>query len=356
MSEMRKFISVLRLFFLDFSRDKITVFFTLAFPIILLLIFGSFSNDNEFQKYKVGLFSTESEKITFLKEELEKTGMWEIRIYESIEPLIDDVKEGKVTMGIKVKGKEVDLIYKAGDISRIGSMNTLSETVESILERKMNNVKDVIKVEKKKLSVRGKNVSSSAYTLAGTIAISLLSNGMFSIIGLMSDTRKKMVKKFRTTPVNPTSFMNAMVLTRLVVALIASFIMLMLAKYMLGIKYRLELLQFVTIGLSSTLAMMALGVLFIVIFKSAKAAENFATIFMTIVMFFTGVYFPISFLPGWLRRIADYIPVKYVAQGIRYSLGVEKMGVWFFWNINLWFFVFGVILLWLSSRIFFKPE
>ena len=39
MSEMRKFISVLRLFFLDFSRDKITVFFTLAFPIILLLIF-----------------------------------------------------------------------------------------------------------------------------------------------------------------------------------------------------------------------------------------------------------------------------------------------------------------------------
>ena len=354
MSRIKKFLSILRMFALDFSRDRLAVFFTFAFPIIFLIIFAPFANGS-FQKHNIGLMINEG-KLGFLKKDLEETGMWKVKIYTSLESMTDDIKRGVLSAGIWVKDEKVELIYKAGDPSKIGMINTLSETTESILEKRINDVKDILKVDKRKIRIGKDNISTSAYILAGTIAISLLSNGMFSVIGLISDTKRKMLKKFRTTPISPLSFMGAMTVVRLIITLISSIIMLMIGRYMLGIEFQIMPFQFVIIALSSTLAMMALGILFIVIFRSAKAAENFATIFMTIVMFFSGVYFPVSFLPEGLRKIANFIPVKYVAQGMRYTLGAERMKVLTFWNLNLWFFVSGVILLWLSSRLFFKPE
>jgi len=73
-------------------------------------------------------------------------------------------------------------------------------------------------------------------------------------------------------------------------------------------------------------------------------------------LFFSGVYFPITFLPPKLRILSFFMPARYVADAVRYTLGLQSMSILSFWLINTVFLITGSILLWVASEISLKPE
>jgi ABC-2 type transport system permease protein len=70
----------------------------------------------------------------------------------------------------------------------------------------------------------------------------------------------------------------------------------------------------------SVLLMMGFGMIFGGLTLWIKNIGDAVPLVQSIVVFFSGVYFPISILPDFLQPVARYIPFYYVIEGLRKSL------------------------------------
>jgi ABC-2 type transport system permease protein len=61
----------------------------------------------------------------------------------------------------------------------------------------------------------------------------------------------------------------------------------------------------------------ALGLIISCIGRAPQEASNAATTVAIVLQFFTGMYFPIEYLPDYLQQIGKFIPMTYAAQALR---------------------------------------
>lgn len=71
--------------------------------------------------------------------------------------------------------------------------------------------------------------------------------------------------------------------------------------------------------------MLAFGTILSLISPSASSANNLASIVMTIMFFFAGVYFPLEFLPDYLETLGKIMPLYHLAKTMRMAMGVQKV-------------------------------
>ena len=101
---------------------------------------------------------------------------------------------------------------------------------------------------------------------------------------------------------------------------------------------------------------MGLGVLILIIFKKTEASYTASSVLYTIMTFFSGIYFPVQFLPSQVRWISHILPVTYLTDVLRYVSGIEDMSFIKFITINLVFIFAGIILLYTASKIYVTSE
>lgn len=346
----KSFKALIKIFFLETFKNKIDVFFTLFFPILFLLIFGFlFSKNNTNETYVYGVSGTINEDITTYFQPNK------ILIYESEEKLKDAVNNNKVDYGIYIKGKEVKYYY----------ISNMSENIQWIRYGAAVGMKKyLLKLKKpyinidEKLVKIGKNKTNPMdYILTGIIAISILSGGMFSVINVFGRYKKLgIIKRFMVTPIKPHQFVIAASFNKLLLNFISIFFIIIIGKLWFNLSYQFNWFLLIIVGISTTIGMMGLGILILTLFKETESANTASSVLFTIMMFFAGIYFPISFIPEYLRWLSYILPVKYVVDIIRYVAGVESMNIWIFWFINIIFLVSGTLLLMFASKNFVKES
>ncbi|HNU24217.1 MAG TPA: ABC transporter permease, partial [Mesotoga sp.] len=120
--------------------------------------------------------------------------------------------------------------------------------------------------------------------------------------------------------------------------------------------FQTDWLLFLISIISSTLGMMALGLFLTLIFRNPETAETAASILMVIMVFLAGIYFPLSFLPDYLRIVSAFLPVKYVAELIRHSLGIELVSTAYFVTTNVVLSFSGVLLLYFTGKRYLRAS
>jgi ABC-2 type transport system permease protein len=73
-----------------------------------------------------------------------------------------------------------------------------------------------------------------------------------------------------------------------------------------------------------TIAFSSLGVMCGFSIRNSDSAVAFIVLPTFVLNFFSGVFIPISVLPGWLQTAASIFPLKWLAQGMRYLLLSDK--------------------------------
>jgi ABC-2 type transport system permease protein len=61
----------------------------------------------------------------------------------------------------------------------------------------------------------------------------------------------------------------------------------------------------------------ALGLIISCIGRAPQEASNAATTIAIVLQFFTGMYFPVEYLPTYMQQIGKFIPMTYAAQALR---------------------------------------
>ncbi|BBE29920.1 transport permease protein [Tepiditoga spiralis] len=346
----KSFKTMIKVFFLETFKNKIEVFFTLFFPVLFLVIFGFlFTQNNIVKTYTYGISGTINDDVkNYFKPN-------KILIYENEEKLKEAVNNNKVDYGIYMNNNEVKYYYVSNMNSNIQwiKYGANSGVKKYLLKLK----KDYISVDEKLIKLGKTQTNPMEYLLTGIIAISILSGGMFSVINVFGRYKKLgIIKRFMVAPVKPYQFVISASFNKLILNFASIFFIIILGKMWFNLSFQFNWFLLIIVGLSTTIGMMGVGILILVLFKETESANTASSILFTIMMFFAGIYFPISFIPGYLRWLSYILPVKYVVDIIRYVAGVESMNILVFWFINIIFILSGTLLLIIASKNFVKES
>ncbi|KAF2956965.1 ABC transporter permease [Marinitoga sp. 38H-ov] len=336
-------------------RNKAEIFFNLFFPLIFLIIFGFVFNDQYTDDLmRVAIFSEDKSII----EDLSK--IYKVIEIDNIEDVSKDIKSGNNNVGIIIEDNIVKIFFDESNMNISSLLNGLELNIRKILlNKKLENKEkfNYININEKNVSLTKVKTSYVDYLLTGVIAISLLSNGMFSVITVFGRYKRlNVLKRFILVPIKTYTFVIGITLTRIIISFLSLLILIISSIIIFKLSIVINWPLYLLLSFTSTIGMMGFGLLFLFVFNKSETAQNAASIFFSLMMFFSGIYFPIEFLPKTFKLISYIFPIKYIVDSLRYVSGIELMNFYTFLLINFIMLFGGILLLILASKKFLLPE
>lgn len=164
-------------------------------------------------------------------------------------------------------------------------------------------------------------VSFSQYFVAGMIASGLMLVSFQSLaIAIALERDDGTLKRLEGTPMPRASYFVGKVGLVLASALAQSALLLVLGAAGFGIDLPSDATSWLTFAWVSLLGVTAgtlLGIAFSSVPRSGRSASAVVSPIVIVLQFISGVFFVYSELPGWMQRIAEVFPLKWMAQGMR---------------------------------------
>lgn len=164
-------------------------------------------------------------------------------------------------------------------------------------------------------------VSFSQYFLAGMIASGLMLVSFQSLaIAIALERDDGTLKRLEGTPMPRASYFLGKVGLVLATALAQTAILLVFGVVGFGVQLPTDPTRWFTFGWVSLLGVTAgtlLGIAFSSVPRSGRSASAVVTPAVIVLQFISGVFFVYSELPGWMQRVAEVFPLKWMAQGMR---------------------------------------
>ncbi|WP_448377696.1 ABC transporter permease [Fervidobacterium sp.] len=308
-------------------RNRFAFFMNIVLPVVFMILFGAVFGKQQADA-SVAYYS-DKEII------IDSTNWIPLR---SI-PTLDEIKKSKYDAVIIAKDNSIDVYQK----SNLLQIEYELQVFKLKYVASNQNIPVNLKIENVSI---GKELSELEYIMIGVIAISLLSVGMNAGVNMYSDYfRYGLFKRLSHTPINPFSLLLSYIGANSLTGVISSFVILILSKIIFGTNLLIHLSKvplYLLVVSSSVLINSALGVVLSLVFK--KSAQSISQLLYTVFIFFSGVYFPLEFLPKSLRYISYLTTPRYVHMLFQWIYDIPVMNSVLFYVLNAVFIILGIVI------------
>jgi len=343
----------MNIFYKETFRNGIEVLFTLLLPILLLLLFGIVFGTEADQsvEYKLGISGTFEEGVV-------EALPYQVLIFEDKKSLSQALESDQIDIGlIMAENNEITFVQKEADINNQSNIFLKLKFQSSLKKYFAGMNEDYISLEFVETPMGESQENTLDFILTGVIGLSLLSGGMFSMINVFGRYRKiGAIKRLKASPMKPVEFTLSASSTKLFLNFISMLIIVFFGKIIFDLSLTFNWGLLVIVFFTSSIGMMGFGILLLLLFKEPSVTTEIASVLYVAMTFFSGVYFPVEFLPSSVRWVSNILPVKYVVYLIRYTGNINQISLNDFLIINLVLFAGGLFLLFVSSKIFLKEE
>jgi ABC-2 type transport system permease protein len=328
-----------------FSREKSAMFFTIAFPIILILVFGTIflNQDNpSFDVHVQDLDQTNSS--AQLVKTLELNGMFKITTVDPAINATQYAKDKKVNLLLVIpSGYEKAFVRRLGLVGGIPSAAfrdpNASVTVTYIYDASASSTSMKIKILQFGLGVVNQAMSGQPpfiraaetsmltkkyrfieFFVPGIIAMSVMTSSLSGAVHMNAELRQKgVIRKLATTPITRTDWILSNILYQLILAVISTMAILVVSYAVFSVRLQISAWLFVFI-VFEVFAFGGIGMILTRVANEAESATAAANFIMFPMMFLSGSFFPLEMMPGFLQTIARILPLYYVNEGLRASM------------------------------------
>jgi ABC-2 type transport system permease protein len=324
----------------EFIRNKAAVFWTLLFPVLLILLFGFiFSGEGEttydlpVQNNDGGFWSTN------LTETLNNTDFFNVRMVDPSEDPDDYVLENDaniiliIPQGYSDDINQIMFIRSSGGEANMTANVTIKyDPAVSSTAQKIGILDSVIQGFNKGISGAQDTISFQTETTIsdqfefidffapGIIAMAVMSTSLFGTVMVNTELRQKgVLRKLATTPLARSEWLLSNILYQLVMSLFATVSILLVGVIVFDLHFSLNFFLALFIILD-VFAFSGVGMLITRFVKEAQSAEAAANAVMFPMMFLAGTFFPLEMMPEFLQQMARIFPLYYVNEGLRSSM------------------------------------
>ncbi len=133
-----------------------------------------------------------------------------------------------------------------------------------------------------------------------------------SLVTIVSIYREGgILKRLRATPLSPTVILSAHVLVKLVFTILTLVIMILLGRRYFPPGAPVPLLSYSVALTFTTWSILSIGFLIASVVPTARFAQPLAAVILYPMIVVSGLFFPVSVLPEWMRLVAKVLPLGY---------------------------------------------
>jgi ABC-2 type transport system permease protein len=322
-----------------FYREKTTMFFTIAFPIVLILVFGTIFMSQDSLEYHLCVQDLDQTKASEESvKTLELDGKFKITRVDPAVNATQYVRDSRVNLLLVIpKGLERSLMQRkffkdftaSATITYIydpssSSVATKIQILNAVLagiNQEMSGMPPFLRsVEKSMLTKKYRFIE---FFIPGIIAMAVMTLSLFGTVDSDTELRQKgIIRKLSTTPISRTDWILSNILYHFILAIMSTIAMLLVSYAVFDVSLHLDawLLAFI---LLDVFAFVGIGMILTRFAKEAQSAAAAANAISYPMMFLSGSFFPIELMPGFLQKLAKTLPLFYVNEGLRAAMVFE---------------------------------
>lgn len=308
------------------ARDKVALFWTLAFPVMLMVIIGSVFGESDSASLPVGLVVLdEGPAGQAVMQALEgiplielSTGAEEAELaalHEGNRRAVVIIPEG---LSAAWQRREPATVHVHLDVSQQQAADTALSVAQQVVEgvqREFTQQPSLVAIETR--AVQAERFRPIDYIAPGILALSVAQLGLFGAITLVEQRQQRLLRRLQATPVSRWMVLLSMIIVRLATAFLQTGILLGVALAFFRIQVVGSWPAIIGIVVFGTLSFLALGFLLGALAPSAEALIAIVQMINFPMMFLSGALFPLDFMPEFLRPVAVALPLTYLADILR---------------------------------------
>ena len=344
----------------QFLRDKTALFFTIAFPIIFIFLFGWIFSGSGDINYGIGLINNDDSPVGEGISQM----LGEIPIFEmsqgELDAKLDELRNGDIRAVIVIPAGLEESIA-AGQTADIKlyydpTQTTSTQIILPVLRQAIDEVnrqltQQPLLLQLSEESIQAYGLRDIDYLVPGILAMSVLYLGLFGSLTLVERREKKVLKRFGATPLPRSTMVFSQVIYRMILALVQTFIIIIIARLVFDVQMVGNWFILIGLVLLGTLAFIAIGYFAVSRAQTVEGAMPIIQIAQFPMLFLSGIFFPIDFMPDFMQPVIAVIPLTYLGDAFRQVM-VEATPLYPLWLdvtvIGVWF----VVCMLLAIRLF----
>lgn len=364
MNAGKQFVSMFKAQWKLTFREKQTWFWGIFFPIILMVLFMFIftGGSNKEFKAQVAIVDVNPNATSqLLLEQINMLPMLEIETgkpvsLERAEELIKDKSvDAMIVLPESEEGASLKLI-----VNKENEQGATTQAVAGILDKFIQQANlaavgasPTYELQFASVSAGNDSLKYEDFLLTGMIALSIAQGGLFGMVDMVERRRKGLLKRLRMTPAKMGLFGLSDMLMRMIFSAFQIVLLSLIGVFGFGATLNINSLTLLIVFLAGALSFTAIGYFISSISKTMEAYMGMANIASFLMMFLSGVFFPIETMPSWLQPVAQVLPLTYFVDGLRssmvYATGLASGTVWLGIGIlALW----GILAFALASMLY----
>lgn len=350
-------IDIRRLF-----RDKVAIFFTFAFPLIFLIIFGGIFGGSSNVSFKVGIVNESSSQFSKdFVDNLKKNDVFKVDdSVTSLDKASEKMNRSEVDATIVLPndfGQEKDG-HPAGQVNVLYDQNNeqAAQTLSSVMQGILKQENEKIAPSVTPFTVKAESTSTAGltrfdYTFSGLLGFAILSLGIFGPTNVFPRLKQRgVLRRYRTTTLKVWQYFLGNMISSAAVGLMSVTAMFIVAMSFFDLKMKGDYVSLFVLVVVGTIVLFGIGLAVGGWAKNENQAAPLAQIFSFPMMFLSGTFFPRFLMPEWLQHVSAFLPLTPVIDGVRmittegktiFELG-PQVGLLALWAVIIYAIAFRV--------------
>ncbi|TDQ07529.1 ABC transporter permease [Pedobacter metabolipauper] len=342
--------------FRSIMRSPSAVVFTLAFPLIFILVFGFLGGGGVKVDLAIAPGSDLQNPIIKALEQNSVVRLIKDKDTAELKPLLE---KGNIDAVINVQKNA------AGTPAYLANIQYTSASIDkgNILRSVLNNMLYIINTKDVKPSiaqlnestVHGRIYRTIDFILPGQLGFSLLSTGVFGTAFVFFSLRQNLViKRFFATPVSRSSIIFGEGIARIGFALLGAVFIITIGHFFFHftlIHGVVTVLNMLVLALMGLIVFMGFGFIVSGMAKSESTIPPISNIITLPQFLLSGTFFSIDAFPTWLQPISRALPLTYLNDAMR-KVAFEGAGLWDVKHQILIMVIWGIGIYAVAVRVF----
>jgi ABC-2 type transport system permease protein len=322
-----------------FFRNKSTLFWTIAFPCVLTLLFGAIFSQSS-TKYDLYLQNQDQANgkatkwsVTIVAV-LNSTNAFNILLVDASINATDYAMTNRLSslliiprgfndtanMALLSHGDTIANVTFVYDQSTSSALVVRSIVMSIIDKFNFQLSRGVQYMSVEDLTIAPKRFSYIDFFLPGMIGMTAMTTSIFTAVSVSAQYKENGVfHKLATTPLKRHEWILSRTIYNVLISYLGMAVMTILGSTIFSMKMTLDPVSLLMVATAS-LTFTGMGMIIARFVKDPDGADAAANVITFPMMFLSGSFFPLSQMPQFLQAIAQVLPLTYVNEGLRAAM------------------------------------
>lgn len=342
-----------------FFRDKVALFFGIAFPVLFLFVFGALSSGGSVSFNVAVINQSDSQAARQFAEQISKNEVFDVAedarsLDVAQEKLIQSELDGIIIIPENYGQVRDGLPRGTAEVRYTQNADAAGRAIVSVLDQQAKAVNARLVQTEEPFSVTGaqstqESLSRFDYAFAGVLGFAIVGLGIFGPINVFPELKKQgILRRLHTTPLKVWQYFIATMVSQAIIGLVALAVMFAVALTVFDLNVVGNYLEIAVFIVLSIITILGIGLAIGGWAKNERQAAPLSNIIVFPMLFLSGTFFPRFAMPEWLQQVSTFLPLTPVIDGLRLLTTEGKhlvdlapqLGVMAVWTLVIYFIAF----------------